>query len=82
MSINSDLPMFDSHELTVEEIEKRKKERAIELESKGFLPKNEDYHPTMFSKQEVVEKNPTKYIIQECLPACQELWKKNLYIYG
>lgn len=35
----------------------------------------------MSSPQEEVEKNPTQYIIQECLPACQELWKKNIYTF-
>jgi len=72
---------FAFHEPTPEEIEQRKKERAIELEKKGFLPENEGYNETMSSPQEEVEKNPTQYIIQECLPACQELWKKNIYTF-
>lgn len=72
---------FDFHEPTPEEIEQRKKERALELEEKGFLPENEGYSETMSSPQEEVEKNPTKYIIQECLPACQELWAKNIYTF-
>ncbi len=33
------------------------------------------------SPQEVVEKKPEKYIIEECLPACKELWKKNIYTF-
>lgn len=70
---------FDFHEPTLEEIEQRKKERAIELEKKGFLPENEGYCETMSSPQEDVEKNPEQYIIQECLPACRELWEKNIY---
>lgn len=72
---------FDFHLPTPEEIEQRKKERAVELEKKGFLPENEGYNETMSSPQEEVEKNPTQYIIQECLPACQELWKKNIYTF-
>lgn len=35
----------------------------------------------MTSPQEEVEKNPTQFIIQECLPACQELWSKNIYTF-
>lgn len=72
---------FAFHEPTLEEIEQRKKERAIELDKKEFLPENEGYNETMSSPQEEVEKNPTQYIIQECLPACQELWKKNIYTF-
>lgn len=76
-----DLPMFDFHEPTPEEIEQAKKERAIELEKKGFLPENEGYSETMSSPQEMVEKNPTQFIIQECIPACKELWSKNIYTF-
>lgn len=72
---------FEYHEPTPEEKEKIKKERAIELEKKGFLPENEGYSETMTSPQEEVEKNPTQFIIQECLPACQELWRKNIYTF-
>lgn len=72
---------FQFHEPTLEEKEKIKKERAIELEKKGFLPENDGYCETMTSPQEEVEKNPTQFIIQECLPACQELWRKNIYTF-
>lgn len=54
---------FDFHKPTKEELEQRKKERALELERKGFLPENDGYAETMTSPQEEVEKNPTKYII-------------------
>lgn len=72
---------WEFHEPTSEEKEKIKKERAIELEKKGFLPENDGYCETMTSPQEEVEKNPTQFIIQECLPACQELWRKNIYTF-
>ena len=26
-------------------------------------------------------KNPRKYIIEECIPACKELWSKNIYTF-
>lgn len=77
----SEPPEFDFPEPTPEEIEQRKKEWALELEAKGFLPENDGYCETMTSPQEEVEKNPSRYIIQECLPACQELWKKNIYTF-
>lgn len=69
------------HDPTPEEIEQRKKEWAIELERKGFLPENEGYSETMSSPQEAVENNPKRFIIEECIPACQELWKKNIYTF-
>ena len=68
-------------ELTPEEIEHNKQENANELENKGFLPKNEELSETMSSPQEVVESNPRKFIIEECIPACQELWSKNIYTF-
>lgn len=66
---------------TEEEIKKRKEESAKELAKKGFLPKNDEFNPTRRSSQEDVEKNPKQYIIKECIPACQELWKKNIYTF-
>ena len=59
----------------------KKSERAIELEQKGFLPENDDYNEVSRASQEIVENNPTRYIIQECLPACEELWNKNIYTF-
>jgi hypothetical protein len=72
---------FNFSVLSSEEIEKRKMEHKLELEKKGFLPENDDYSETMTSPQETVERNPTRYIIKECLPACYELWKKNIYTF-
>ncbi len=68
-------------EKTPEEIEKENLERAKELESKGFLPENPELKETMSSPQEVVEANPRRFIIEECIPACQELWSKNIYTF-
>ena len=72
---------FAFQEPTQEEIEKRKTERAKELERMGFLPENEGYSETMTSPQEMVEANPRRYIIEECIPACLELWNKNIYTF-
>lgn len=46
-----------------------------------FLPLNEEYSETMASPMEEVENNPKKFIIEECIPACKELWEKNIYTY-
>jgi hypothetical protein len=77
--IDVDMPLFEP--LTEEELKKRKDEEAKELEVRGFLPKNDDYNETMTSPQEEVENNPTRFIIEECLPACRELWGKNIYTF-
>lgn len=72
---------FSFDVLTPEEIEEANKKRAMELKSKGFLPKNEEFEETMYSPQELVENNPRKFVIEECIPACQELWSKNIYTF-
>ena len=30
---------------------------------------------------EIVEQNPRVFIMEECIPACEELWKKNVYTF-
>ena len=67
--------------MSPEEIEKNRQKRAKELESKGFLPENAELCETMTSPQEIVESNPRQFIIEECIPACQELWSKNIYTF-
>ena len=81
MTYNEDLEMFELKELTPEEIEQNKQKKAKELESKGFLPMNDELHESMTSPQEIVEANPRQFIIEECIPACQELWSKNIYTF-
>jgi len=60
-----------------EQIEKNKKE----VLSMGFLPLNDELNSSMHCSMEEVEKEPRKYIIEECVPACEELWKKNIYTF-
>ena len=72
---------FSFHEPTPEEIEEKRLKRAKELESKGFLPENAELNETESSPQELVETNPRRFIIEECIPACQELWSKNIYTF-
>jgi len=66
---------------TPEEIEKEKEEFKNKILSKGFLPLNDELNETMHSSMEDVEKNPRAFIIEECIPACVELWKKNIYTF-
>ena len=66
---------------TPEEIEQAKKEIAKEIESKGFLPLNDEYDEIPNCSQDYVENNPRQFIIEECIPACQELWSKNIYTF-
>ena len=54
---------------------------AKEIENKGFLPINSEYNEVPHDQQENVENNPKQYIIEECIPACQELWSKNIYTF-
>lgn len=71
---------FSSYK-TEEEIEQEKENYNQELLSKGFLPRNDEFEETMHSLMEDVEKNPKKFIIEECIPACKELWSKNIYTF-
>lgn len=66
---------------TPEEIEQEKEEYKKEILSKGFLPVNDELNETMNSSMEEVEKNPRIFIIEECIPACKELWKNNIYTF-
>lgn len=60
---------------------KSKKEISKEYEEKGFLPQNEEYEGCTHATQEDVEKEPRKYIIEECVEACEILWSKNIFTY-
>ena len=68
-------------EETEEAKEERIKKEREDIERRGYLPVNDEFEETMTSPQEVVEKNPRKYIIEECIPACKELWSKNIYTF-
>ena len=51
-------------EETEEEKEERIKKAREDIERRGYLPVNDEFEETMTSPQEVVEKNPRKYIIE------------------
>lgn len=66
---------------TPEELAFENERYKEEILSKGFLPINDELNETMSSSMEVVEKEPRRFIIEECIPACEELWKKNIYTF-
>lgn len=45
------------------------------------LKDNKEYEGAPRVTQEMVEENPRKWIIEECVPACQILWDKNIYTF-
>lgn len=45
------------------------------------LSANKVYEGASRVKQEEVESNPRRWIIEECVPACEILWNKNIYTF-
>lgn len=45
------------------------------------LPYNEEYVGATSVSQDVVESDPRRWVIEECVPACQVLWSKNIYTF-
>ena len=80
-NFSSDILSQFGGEKTNEEIEAEKERYREEILSKGFLPINDELDETMSSSMEDVEKNPRRFIIEECIPACEELWNKNIYTF-
>lgn len=56
----------------------QKKELDI---SEDYLPLSASYQETMHSPMEEVEKNPERFIMTECIPACQACWANNVYTF-
>lgn len=56
------------------------KETAAVISGKK-LANNKEYEGTSRVTQEMVEAEPRKWIIEECVPACQILWDKNIYTF-
>ena len=54
----------------------REKERELESEDSEYIGDS-----VMSVNQEEVEAHPERYILPECLPACQALWSKNIYTF-
>ena len=45
------------------------------------MPQSDNFGEVSHVSEEEVENNPEKYIMTECIPACKELWSKNIYTY-
>lgn len=58
-----------------------KKKVNDDVVSKGYLPINDGYNSSLECSMEDVESNPHVFIMEECLPACKELWSKNIYTF-
>ena len=56
------------------------KETAAIISGKK-LANNKEYEGASRVSQEMVEANPRKWIIEECIPACEILWSKNIYTF-
>lgn len=54
------------------------KRKQVEM---GYLLSPKEYSSEFQTPQETVEKEAERFIMPECLPACKELWKKNIYTY-
>ena len=52
-----------------------------EREKSGRLPLPDIYCSTYHVDQEIVEETPERFIVPECIPACKELWRKNIHTF-
>lgn len=46
-----------------------------------YLPQSNIFSEVSHTSLEEVEANPERYIMSECIPACKELWSKNIYTF-
>lgn len=67
--------------LSPEERHAKWKEDNAKRIAQGILPVPEEYESDAITSMECVEANPEHYIVPECLPACKELWSKNIYTF-
>lgn len=81
MEKDKNMEEFLNRNKSEEEIKLELIKEQEKLKQKGFLPKNKELDETTNSPMEFVEKDPRKYIIEECIDACMELWSKNIYTY-
>lgn len=71
------------NKVVVQSAEKEIVEENFEskINKRGFLPINPEYIGASFVEMEILEREPRRFIIEECLEACQILWDKNIYTY-
>ena len=51
------------------------------IQEEKYLPQSDSFGEVSHAVEEEVENNPEKYIMTECIPACKELWSKNIYTF-
>ena len=51
------------------------------IQEEKYLPQSDSFGEVSHASEEEVENNPEKYIMTECIPACKELWSKNIYTF-
>ena len=56
-------------------------ELNAERKRNGCLPLPDIYCSTFHVDQEIVEETPERFIVPECIPACKELWRKNIHTF-
>lgn len=59
----------------------RKWKETAAVVSGRKLADNKEYEGASRVSQEAVEREPRRWIIEECVPACQILWEKNIYTF-
>ena len=72
---------FCTEPCSPEELLARRKEENDRRVALGVFPVAEDYQSVCPTDMEFVEANPERYIVPECIPACKELWSKNVYTF-
>lgn len=50
-------------------------------EDNKYMEKSQWFSEVSHANQEDVETTPERFIMTECIPACRELWKKNIYTF-
>lgn len=51
------------------------------IKKEKYIQKSPDFSEVSHAKEDEVEKNPERFIMQECISACKELWSKNIYTF-
>lgn len=72
------LKKLDVEPLSPEEMRARFEKENAERIARGILPVPEGYESVGPTPVKLVKANPERYIVPECLPACKELWSKNI----
>ena len=75
------LERLNAGSLSSEEKKARWKEENNRRVAMGIFPVPEEYCSECPTGMECVEANPERFIVPECIPACKELWSKNIYTF-